>query len=238
MFTKYSQYSLLVVTTLGFLGCTQPRTISVNTQNRPIVAPPITQTHSTPAPIKEEVLIRNNPNLGNRVDVPKNNPTLGVKVATRASSSGGIDQLNGQIMERMTFPEDEYRGIKKIGRSTVSGKVYLINSTTEENVLGKGIKLYLNPVTSYSEQWYNESYLGGYKMSEVDRRLYNYLKFTTSNDSGEFDFYGIAQGDYYLIGSISCGSECGLDKREKIRLVKEVHVGSGVTKVELMKHVP
>ncbi len=237
MFRKYSHYSLLVVTTLGFLGCTQPRTISVNTPHRPIVAPPITQTH-TPTPVKEEVLIRNNPNLGNRVDVPKNNPTLGIKVSTQPSSVGGIDQLNGQIMERMTFPEDEYRGIKKTGRSTVSGKIYLINSNTEEVILGKNLKLYLNPVTSYSRQWYNESYLSGYKMSEVDRRLYNYLKYTSSNDSGEFDFYGIAQGDYYLIGSISCGSECGLDKREKIRLVKEIHVGSGITKVELVKRVP
>jgi len=232
MFKTYTHYSLMVATTLGFLGCTQPRTITLNSAHQPIVAPPITGTKR--ANVREEVLIRNNPDLGNRIDVPQNNPTLGIKVP----ESQGVDHLNGETMERMAFPEDEYRYLKKIGRSTVSGKVYLVNSITEENILGKKIKLYLNPVTSYSRQWYEESYLGGYKMSPVDKRLYNYLKYTSSNNSGEFDFFGIAPGDYYLIGSISCAKECGFDQNEKIRLVKEIHVGSGVTKVELMKRVP
>ncbi len=233
MFRRYTKYSLMVITTLGLLGCAQPRTITLNSAHRPIVAPPIT-ANKRPK-IKEEVLIGNNPNLGNRVDVPVNHPTLGIKVNP---THRGVDRLNGETMERMAFPEEEYRLLRRTGRSTVSGKVYLVNSTSEDIILGKKIKLYLNPITSYSRQWYEESYLGGYKMSAVDKRLYNYLKFTSSNESGEFDFFGIAPGDYYLIASISCGEECGFDQKEKIRLVKEVHVGSGVTTVELMKRVP
>jgi len=230
---KYGKYSLLLSLSIGFIGCTQPQTISVNTAHRPIVAPPIL---GTPRPkVQEEVLIHRQPDLGNRVDVPHNNPTLAVKEPTPRS---GIDRLNGEVMERMDFPVEEYRHLKKNGRSTVSGKVYLVNSITDQEIVGKKIKLYLNPVTSYSRQWYEESYLGGYKMSKVDKRLYNYLKYTSSNELGEFDFFGIAPGEYYVIGSISCGEECGLDQPEKIRLVKEIHVGSGITKVDLMKRVP
>ena len=75
-------------------------------------------------------------------------------------------------------------------------------------------------------------------MSPVDKRLYNYLKFTNSDDSGNFDFFGVAPGNYYLIGSMKCGAECGLSRDETIRLVKEISVGRGVTNVELTKRVP
>ncbi|MCH9740318.1 MAG: hypothetical protein K0U38_05710 [Epsilonproteobacteria bacterium] len=235
MFTKYAKYSLTAIMALGFLGCTSPRTITLDPTRPPITAPTTTNTKvPTTTPIKEEILIKDNPDLGNRVDVPQNYPTLGVKVVDEPS----IDRLNGEVMERMAFPLDEYKYLKKTGRSTVSGKVYLTNSHTEENILGKKLRLYLNPVTSYSRQWYNESYLGGYKMSTVDRRLNAYLKLSYSNESGEFDFFGIPQGSYYLIGSMRCGEECGLNSTQTIRLVKEISVGSGVTRVELNKRVP
>jgi len=176
-----------------------------------------------------------------KIIVPQNNPTIGIKSgATQHNRPMGknVDRLNGQVMDRMPFPLDEYHRLKKIGRSTVSGKVYITNSMSDQEVLGKGLKLYLNPVTTYSTQWYNESYLSGYKMSKVDKRLYNYLKFSTSDNSGRFDFYGVPKGKYYLIGSMMCGEECGLSSTEKIRLVKEIYVGSGVTKIDLTKRVP
>ena len=138
----------------------------------------------------------------------------------------------------MDFPADEYRYIKKRGRSTVSGTIYLENSHTSFKVKGKKTKLWLNPVTSYSRQWYEESYLGGYKLSKTDKRLYNYLKFTYSDNAGNFNFFGVPAGDYYLTGTISCSDECGFNQNRSIRLVREVSVGNGVTTVDLMKHVP
>jgi len=226
-------YLLISLLALGVLGCTQPKTITVypqTTHPQSSVSQPLPKQPT----VKEEILINNNPDLGKRIDVPKNYPTLGVKVGGEPK----VDRLNGEVMERMPFPVEEYKHIKKIGRSTVSGKVYIVNNHTEETILGKKIKLYLNPITSYSKQWYSESYLGGYKMSPVDKRLYNYLKFTNSDDSGNFDFFGVAPGNYYLIGSMKCGAECGFSQEETIRLVKEISVGSGVTNVELMKRVP
>ncbi len=141
-------------------------------------------------------------------------------------------------MQRMSFPVNEYRHVKKKGRSTVSGTIYLENSMTTEKIRGKKVKLWLNPVTSYSRQWYQESHLGGYKLSKTDKRLYNYLKFTYSNTSGTFNFFGVPRGEYYLTGTISCSESCGFDKTRSIRLVKKVSVGKGVTRIDLMKNVP
>ena len=191
--------------------------------------------------IEPRVETRVEPKKEPKIVIPQNHPTIAIKHGrnqTNRATARDIDRLNGQVMDRMPFPLDEYRALKKIGRSTVSGRVYITNSINDKEIIGKGLKLYLNPVTSYSTQWYNESYLSGYKMSKVDKRLYNYLKFSRSNSNGKFDFFGIPKGKYYLIGSMMCGKECGLSSPEKIRLVKEIYVGSGVTKVDLTKRVP
>ena len=194
------------------------------------------------SPIEQRVEPRvQQPKEEPRVRVPQNHPTIAIKHGenqTNRATARDVDRLNGQVMDRMPFPLDEYRSLKKIGRSTVSGRVYITNSMNDKEIIGKGLKLYLNPVTSYSTQWYNESYLSGYKMSKVDKRLYNYLKFSSSNSNGKFDFFGVPKGKYYLIGSMMCGEECGLSSTEKIRLVKEIYVGSGVTKIDLTKRVP
>ncbi len=215
---------------------------TISRVEEPIVEPRVTRVEPRIEPrVEHRVEPRKEPKEEPKVIVPQNHPTIGIKGgATQGNraTARDVDRLNGQVMDRMPFPLDEYRSLKKIGRSTVSGRVYITNSMSDKEINGRGLKLYLNPVTSYSTQWYNESYLSGYKMSKVDKRLYNYLKFSTSNSNGKFDFFGIPKGKYYLIGSMMCGEECGLSSPEKIRLVKEVYVGSGVTKVDLTKRVP
>jgi len=85
------------------------------------------------------------------------------------------------LVQRIPFPEAEYKSLATTGSATVTGHIYL--NTSHGKVYGKETRLYLNPVTSYSTQWYEKSYLGGAKMSKVDPRLFNYLKFTTSDSS-------------------------------------------------------
>jgi len=231
-------YSLLALTVWGVSACTAPRTIMINqsrTQpiHRPVIAPPSHQPV-----IREEILLgrgSSNSNLGQRVDVPKNTPTVEENVTT---DDIGSSVPSNEVIQRIPFPIEEYKYVKKRGRSTVSGTIYLENSDTYEKIRGKKIKLWLNPVTSYSRQWYEESYLNGYKLSKTDKRLYNYLKFTYSDSSGKFDFFGVPAGEYYLTGSISCSEECGFDGMKSIRLVREISVGHGVTHVDLTKQVP
>lgn len=245
MLSKNVKYLVSALAVLGTSACTQPpQTIVLHPGNRNVYEP-IRNTHvvrSVPVPVKEEILISKNPDLGSRVDVPKNNPSLGSSTDSNSTDVNLTENKepleNGGYMERIDFPVDEYKHIRKTGRSTVSGMVYLENSHTSQKQMGQKVKLYLNPVTSYSQQWYQESYLGGYKMSKSDPRLYNYLKFTMSDTNGKFNFFGIPAGQYYLVGSMTCGSECGFSENKTIRLVKEVSVGRGTTNVDLMKNVP
>jgi len=233
------KFSLLILTLWSLTACSSGRTITINQESvtaptsrgRVIVAP------IKRPPVKEEILLGNNRNNGlasNSVKAPPKQPPIPVVEEYRPEP---VAERN-EVMRRISFPVGEYNRLRKTGNSTVSGKVYLENAHTSLKVTKNKVKLWLNPVTSYSRQWYQESYLGGYKLSKTDKRLYQYLKFTYSNASGKFNFFGVPRGDYYLTGTISCGDECGYSKTKSIRLVREISVGAGVTTVDLMKHVP
>ena len=126
-------------------------------------------------------------------------------------------------MERIEFPISEYNSLPRSGRGTVKGQIYLSDSYGSK-VVGAGTRLYLNPLTSYSKQWYIESYLGGNRMQKADARLFNYLKFTAADSKGNFAFYGVPNGSYYLIGTVKCGEECGYSSEQSIRLATRVSV--------------
>lgn len=61
-------------------------------------------------------------------------------------------------------------------------------------------------------------------MQKADSRLYNYLKFTASDDTGAFAFYGVPSGRYYLIGTVVCGAECGYANSKNVRIATEVFI--------------
>jgi hypothetical protein len=234
------KYLIMALAVMGNTACNERKIVLHQDE----VTPPTRTSHVVKqprVPIKEEILIKKNPNLGSRVDIPKNNPSLGKSIDGNLTDNNLTSEMpleNAGRMERIDFPVEEYKHIRKIGSSTVTGKVYLENSYTSDKIMGEKVKLYLNPVTSYSQQWYQESYLGGYKMSKSDPRLFNYLKFTMSDNSGKFNFFGVPTGQYYLVGTMKCGADCGFSEDKVIRLVKEISVGRGTTKVDLMKNVP
>ena len=138
-------------------------------------------------------------------------------------------------MARIEFPASEYYRLARTGKGTVKGTIY-VKDYYDKRVLGASTRLYLNPITSYSEQWYEESYLGGFKMQKADSRLFNYLKFTASDKNGKFAFYGVPSGSYYLIGTVKCGEECGYESMKNIRIATKVSVrGNQIVKQDLTR---
>ena len=146
-----------------------------------------------------------------------------------------MEEGENDKMERIMFPKHEYYRLARSGKGTVLGSIY-INGTHGNRVSGSNTRLYLNPVTSYSKQWYNESYLGGYKMKKADSRLFNYLRFTAADSNGKFAFYGVPSGSYYLIGTVKCGDECGYSTEKNIRLAAKVTIrGKQIIRKDLTK---
>jgi len=153
--------------------------------------------------------------------------------STDASTDADSADLDKGLIRRIPFPDSEYATLAKKGKGTVKGLIYILDDNGKK-IYGKKTRLYLNPVTSYSKQWYDQSYIGGYKMGKSDKKLFNYLKFTSSNSSGKFAFYGVPSGSYYLIGTVRCGSQCGYESMRDIRIAKEVRVnGTDTVSVDL-----
>ena len=126
-------------------------------------------------------------------------------------------------MERIPFPVSEYNALIRTGKGTIKGSVY-VNNSYNQRVVGAGTRLYLNPITTYSRQWYNDSYIGGYKMEKADSRLFNHLRLTAAGNNGKFAFYGVPSGNYYLIGTVKCAEECGYSTPKSIRIATIVSV--------------
>lgn len=140
-------------------------------------------------------------------------------------------------VERIPFPVEEYRQLSTIGKGTIKGAIYL-RDMYGERIPGSGTRLYLNPITSYSKQWYEESYIGGAKMQKADPRLFNYLRFTAADSEGNFAFYGVPSGSYYLIGTVKCGNECGYDTPKNIRIATTVNIrGNQIVQKDLAKSI-
>ena len=140
-----------------------------------------------------------------------------------------------QKMARIPFPTSEYYRLARTGKGTVKGSIY-VQDLYGEKVMGTGTRLYLNPATSYSDQWYRESYIGGKKMEKADDRLFNYLRFTAANSDGDFAFYGVPSGSYYLIGTVKCGTACGYDTLKNIRIATKVSVyGNKIVEKDLTR---
>ena len=167
-------------------------------------------------------------------------PGFGHRSADRNASAGSVDvrgvgegvESEPIVIRRIPFPADEYARLKTKGNGVVEGTIAI--RLGERMIPGRQTRLYLNPVTSYSNQWYRESYLGGHKMGKADPRLFNYLKFTSSDRQGRFAFYGVPAGEYYVVGTVHC-TECG---GRNIRIARRVRVTKGGTvTVSLTKNV-
>jgi len=146
-------------------------------------------------------------------------------------------QNSTDIVQRIAFPISEYKKLAKSGKGTIKGEIYLLDLYGQK-VYGKNTRLYLNPMTSYADQWYQESYIKGRRMSEPDSRLFNYLRFTASDNDGRFAFYGIPSGSYYLIGTVQCGNQCGFDTLKSIRVATKVTIqGNQIIKQDIFRQI-
>jgi hypothetical protein len=172
----------------------------------------------------------NETNVEENVDISDLEDNVTVEDETAINEDMPVEK-----MERVTFPVSEYKHLARTGKGTVKGTIY-IRDAYDKRIVGANTRLYLNPITSYSKQWYKESYIGGYKMEKADDRLFNYLRFTASNSDGKFAFYGVPTGSYYLIGTVKCGSECGYDTPKTIRIATQVSVsGNQVVQKDLSR---
>jgi hypothetical protein len=142
--------------------------------------------------------------------------------------------LFGCSAQRVPFPEAEYAGLNLRGDKTVKGTVFLVDQL-EERQVGAGSEVSLEPVTSYSEQWYEICCLRNKTIREPDPRYGQYVKRVRADEEGNFSFEGIAAGEYLLCAPLHwAGLTCSANVvKTKVMICKKITVKNSDSLVEI-----
>ncbi len=111
-------------------------------------------------------------------------------------------------ISRIPFPEQEYQNLQHSGAAVVKGQAFL-KTRGGDVKLAAGNEVILNPVTSYSNEWYEKAYVQRKNLIESDPRLRNYVKRTVADGSGRFVFKNVPPGEYYVTTVITWEAASG-----------------------------
>lgn len=139
-------------------------------------------------------------------------------------------------LPRMSFSEAEYSTLPKsdTGMATVRGQAFLKTRGGDVKTAA-GNQVFLNPVTSYSLEWYRKSYLPNRQMQDADIRLMNYMPMQIADGSGRFVFKNVPAGEYFVTTKVTWEAPTGyngalqtqggvVSKRIKVSTTEEVEV--------------
>lgn len=147
--------------------------------------------------------------------------------------------LAGCAVQRIPFNESEYSARPKSGDKVVSGRIFLTDQL-EETQVGAGSEVILEPVTSYSNQWFEVCYQNNRTLATPDQRYLQYVLKSTADKDGNFSFTKVAPGDYYLSGLIKWkAATCsGNVVSKKIPICQKIAVAPEASKIEVPLTIP
>lgn len=100
------------------------------------------------------------------------------------------------------FIDSEYTPYGVPGTSTITGQAFL-KTRGGDVKFGAGCVIWLNPVTTYSKEWYEKSVIKGYMLSEADPQTEKYHWETIADGFGNFEFKNLPAGNYYIACNIT-----------------------------------
>jgi hypothetical protein len=141
--------------------------------------------------------------------------------------------LAGCATQRIPFNESEYTVRPDSGDKVVSGKVFLTDQLDDTQV-GGGSEVILEPLTSYSNQWFEVSYLNNRSLAAPDRRYFQYILKTKADKEGNFTFEKVAPGEYLLSSLVKWkAATCsGNVVSKKIPIAQKISVAADATRVD------
>lgn len=104
---------------------------------------------------------------------------------------------------KAVFNPQEYAPYDTPGALTISGDVCA--SLPKGAICPKNIDVFVNPKTSYSDEWWTKHWTGTYGISKVDERAIKYNKKGSVQENGQFSITDLPAGTYY-VGATACVS--------------------------------
>lgn len=96
------------------------------------------------------------------------------------------------------FNETEYAAYAQPGTGVIEGQAFL-RTRGGDVKLAAGHKVNLNPVTTYSTEWFERLCKRHEDIEDADQRAAAYLRQCVADGEGRFRFEGLPAGEYYLM---------------------------------------
>ena len=143
--------------------------------------------------------------------MPKRDARPDVKKAVRPAPKK-VSRPPLKLAERKAaFIESEYAPYAGTGKAVIEGNACfeLADGSTKcfENA-----DVFINPVTTYSDEWYNRGWAGKEFLAKADARALPFNKMIKTGKDGAFKFEGLQPGSYY-VGAMVCMPQAADSKR-------------------------
>ena len=127
------------------------------------------------------------------------------------------------------FHESEYEPYSRSGTAEICGHA-LLRTPGGDPQLGAGARVYLQPVTTYSTEWFTTVIKRHKKLEPADARSLKYQRTVRGDSKGKFCFFNLPSGEYYLACLISWKGGAGTSGAEGGYAYATVTVGEGQKK--------
>jgi hypothetical protein len=144
----------------------------------------------------------------------------------------GCAHATGPAARESAFNEQEYARYAYAGTGTITGQV-VVRGERGQTVPAEGSQVSLNPVTSYSTEWWNRTVVGGLNLRSADEREQKYLRTTTTDAEGRFLFSDLPRGEYFVVAALNTGPAAAANGPGSSLVGQRVHLTEG-GKVDLV----
>ena len=140
------------------------------------------------------------------------------------------------VARKAQFNEAEYEHYATTGKAVIAGKACFTLADGTEKCFA-GVDVFINPVTTYSTEWYERGWAGREFLANPDARAVKYNKKVRTDKDGSYRFENLPAGAYY-VGAVVCEPDSKDAKSCKIaRYAAKVKMKNSV-KPTLLKVFP
>lgn len=137
------------------------------------------------------------------------NQTPCKKHKKRGAQKVGTCQKCPPVWKRVVpFNIEEYKPYDVTGTLTLSGNI--CNALPKGTDCPEKISVFINPKTSYSDEWWTKHWNGSFGITKADEQALKYNKKTTTDSKGNFTFSNLPAGSYYVGAEV-----CSKTKKQK-----------------------
>ena len=106
------------------------------------------------------------------------------------------------VPRKAKYNPEEYAPYAQKGNASIQGKLCFPLADGSEKCFAN-TTVFINPVTTYSDEWYNRGWAGREYLATADKRVIPFNKMVKTDKDGNFAFKDLAPGSYY-VGTMVC----------------------------------